>query len=97
MKSVIQDDLSVCYVTGSPNVAIHHIFPGNGRRKKCEKYGFIVALEPRLHNMGNESVHANPNKGLDLKLKQTAQAYFETNCGSREEFINEFGMNYFCL
>lgn len=43
--SVIQDDLSVCIVTGSTNVAIHHIFPGKGRRKLCEKYGFVVALE----------------------------------------------------
>ena len=94
MKSVIQNDLSTCYVTGSINIAIHHIFPGNGRRKKCDKYGFVVALEPRLHNMSNESVHSNPNTGLDLMLKQKAQEYFEKHYGTRTDFVREFGKSY---
>lgn len=94
LKSVLQDDLTKCYVTGSNNVAIHHIFPGTGRRKKCEKYGFIVALEPRYHNMSNYSVHAVPNAGLDLQLKQMAQGYFEAHIGSRRAFIEEFGRSY---
>lgn len=92
--SVIQDDLSVCFVTGSPNVAIHHIFPGNGRRKLCEEYGFVVALEPRYHNMSSYSVHAVPNDGLDLQLKQMAQQYFESNYGERKDFIEKFGRSY---
>ncbi len=94
LYSVIQDDLSVCFVTGSTNVAIHHIFPGKGRRKLCEKYGFLAALEPEYHNMGSQSVHAAPNTGLDLKLKQTAQRYFEEHYGTREEFINLFLTSY---
>ncbi len=92
--SVIQDDLSVCFVSGSTNVAVHHIFPGEGRRKLCEKYGFVVALEPRYHNMGSQSVHAAPNKGLDLKLKQTAQRYFEKHYGTRDEFTKLFIISY---
>lgn len=92
--SVLQDDLSTCFVTGSTNVAIHHVFPGNGRRKKCERYGFVVALEPRYHNMSNYSVHAVPNEGLDLQLKQLAQKYFEEHYGTRDQFINEFGRSY---
>lgn len=94
MKSVLQNDLSVCYVTGSNNVAVHHIFPGKGRRKKCEKYGFVVALQPRLHNMSDDSVHSKPNTGLDLALKQEAQRYFEKHYGSRQDFISEFGKSY---
>lgn len=94
LKSILTDDLKHCYVTGSNNVAIHHVFPGTGRRKLCEKYGFIVPLEPRLHNMSNESVHNNPNKGLDLQLKQESQRYFEKYFGSRQEFIKEFGKSY---
>lgn len=94
LKSVIQSDLGTCFVTGSPNVAVHHIFPGNGRRKLCEKYGFLVALEPRYHNMSSYSVHAVPNAGLDLQLKQMAQRYFEGNYGTRHEFINKFGKSY---
>lgn len=92
--SVLQDDLSTCFVTGSTNVAIHHVFPGNGRRKKCERYGFVVALEPRYHNMSNYSVHAVPNEGLDIQLKQLAQKYFEAHYGTRDQFINEFGRSY---
>ena len=92
--SVLQYDLSTCFVTGSTNVAIHHVFPGNGRRKKCERYGFVVALEPRYHNMSHYSVHAVPNEGLDLQLKQLAQKYFEAHYGTRDQFINEFGRSY---
>lgn len=91
--SVLQEDLSVCYVSKSTNVAIHHIFPGN-RRKLCEKYGFIVALRPDYHNMSNYSVHALPNYGLDLVLKQKAQSYFEEHYGSRGDFIKKFGRSY---
>lgn len=92
--SVLQKDLGICFVTGSNNVALHHVFPGNGRRKKCEKYGFIVALEPRYHNESNYCVHAIPNAGLDLQLKQMAQRYFEAHYGTRTDFISEFGRNY---
>lgn len=94
LYSVIQDSLETCFVTGSSNVAVHHIFSGNGRRKRCEKYGFVVALEPRYHNMSNYSVHAVPNAGLDLHLKQTAQKYFEEHYGDRNRFIEVFGRSY---
>lgn len=92
--SVIQNNLCTCFVTGSPNVAVHHIFPGKGRRKLCEKYGFLVALEPRYHNMSSYSVHAVPNAGLDLQFKQMAQRYYEENYGTRQDFIKEFGKSY---
>lgn len=92
--SVLQDDLSSCFVTGSPNVAVHHIFPGTGRRRLCEDYGFMVALEPRYHNMSSYSVHSVPNAGLDLQLKQMAQRYFEAHYGTREKFIEKFGRSY---
>lgn len=91
--SVIHD-LSHCYMTGSTNVAIHHIFPGSGRRKHCETYGFIAALRPDYHNMSAYSVHDNPNKGLDLELKQSCQRYFEQHYGSRDEFRQIFKKSY---
>lgn len=94
LKSVLTDDLGHCYVTGSNTVAIHHVFPGTGRRKLCDKYGFIVPLEPALHNMSSASVHSNPNTGLDLQLKQECQRYYEENYGSREKFIKVFGKSY---
>lgn len=92
--SVLTDDLDRCYVTGRIPVAIHHVFPGKGRRKLCERYGFIVPLVPDLHNMSDASVHSNPNKGVDLKLKQECQEYFEKHYGNRMEFIKVFGKSY---
>lgn len=94
MWSALTDDLEHCYVTGNCNVAIHHVFPGTGRRKLCDKYGFIVPLEPALHNMSSASVHSNPNTGLDLRLKQECQKYFESHYGSRKKFIEVFGKSY---
>ncbi len=92
--SALTNDLEHCYVTGGSRVAIHHVFPGTGRRKLCEKYGFIVPLVPALHNMSNQSVHSNPNKGLDLRLKRECQEYFEKNYGTRDEFISIFRKSY---
>lgn len=94
LRSVLTNDLQHCYVTGSCNVALHHVFPGTGRRRLCDKYGFVVPLEPALHNMSGISVHSNPNTGLDLELKQKCQSFFEEHYGSREEFIEVFGKSY---
>lgn len=91
--SVFTDDLSRCIITGSPNVHLHHIYPGT-RRKQSERYGFVVPLRCDLHEFGKDSVHENPNAGLDLKLKQMAQEYWESHYGNRQAFIETFGKNY---
>lgn len=91
LHSVIQPDLTECYITHSNNIAIHHIF-GGANRNRSDKYGFIVALRPDWHNMSNKGVHFN--RGLDISFKKKAQIYFENNIGSRERFISEFGRSY---
>lgn len=53
----------------------------------------MIPLAPHLHEFTTESVHGNPNSGLDLELKQMAQRYFEEHYGTREEFIQVFGKN----
>ena len=93
LRSVFTDDLQHCYFTGTPHCHIHHIFPGS-RRKISEKYGFVIPLMADLHEFGSGSVHENPNKGLDLKLKQMAQAYYENHYGTRDEFREEFGKSW---
>lgn len=93
MKSVFTDDLSHCYFTGSPYCHIHHIFPGS-RRSASERYGFVIPLAVYLHEFSPYSVHENPNKGLDLRLKQMAQTYFEDHNGTREEFREIFGKSW---
>ena len=56
--SVLTNDLQHCCICGSYNVAIHHVF-GGANRKLSEKYGFLVPLEPRWHNMSVDGVHFN--------------------------------------
>lgn len=91
--SVFTDDLSHCYFTGSPQCHVHHIFPSKNR-KLSEKRGFVIPLVYYLHEFGRYSVHANPNTGIDLELKQMAQLYYEEHYGARDDFIKEFGKSY---
>lgn len=90
--SVFTDDMEHCYFTGTPYCHRHHIFYGP-YRNKSEEYGFVIPLASQLHEFEPESVHGNPNQGLDLQLKQMAQKYFEEHYGTREEFIKIFGKN----
>lgn len=90
---MVVDQEKRCDVCNSPSVELHHIFPGVGRRSKCDEYGLTVWLCPE-HHRGKTGVHMNPNKGYDLALKQYAQKYFEENFGDREKFIQEFGKSY---
>ena len=85
LKSVIQPDFEDLLATGE--YAVHHVFPGIGRRKKCEKYGFLVALRPELH----KEVHAHPNEGADKVLKDACRAYWLESIGTEENFRREFG------
>lgn len=91
--SVLTDDLEHCYLCRSNQIHIHHVFYGRAYRKKSEKYGFIVPLHPRWHNMSNDGIH-NGNRELDLKFKRMAQEYYESHYGSRTDFILEFGKSY---
>ena len=54
-------------------------------------YGFVIPIAYYLHENYPDSVHQNPNKGIDLELKQMAQKYFEEHYGTREEFREIFG------
>ena len=90
--SVFTDDMEHCYFTGTTYCHRHHIFYGP-YRSKSEEYGFVIPIACYLHENEADSVHGNPNQGLDLKLKQMAQQYFEEHYGTREEFIRIFGKN----
>lgn len=88
LRSVIQDDFDDALANGY--YVVHHIFTGVQNRRKCEKYGFLVAIRPRLHDM----VHREINEGWSLDWRQRCQRYWEENIGSREEFIREFGRSW---
>ena len=85
LKSVIQPEFLDLLQTGE--YAIHHVFPGTGRRRKCEQYGFLVALRPAVH----DEVHHNPNTGIDKILKDACYEYWIKNYGTEDEFKKEFG------
>lgn len=91
LHSVLTYDMEHCIVTGSSNVAIHHVFNG-ANRKLSEKYGFLVPLRPDCHNMTPYSVHMNQK--FDEQLKRNAQLYYEKHYGNRLDFIKEFGKSY---
>lgn len=81
--SVFTDDMDHCYFTGTPYCHRHHIFYGP-YRSMSEKYGFVIPIAYYLHENYPDSVHQNPNKGIDLELKQMAQKYFEEHYGTRD-------------
>ena len=87
VRSVIQPDFNDLLDTGY--YCIHHVFQGVNRRR-CEKYGFLVALRPKAHDKAHEAA----NTGKQAEWKRECQRYFEQNIGTREQFIQEFGRNY---
>ena len=91
MKTVLQSEKE-CIVCGTTyNLHDHHIFFG-ARKKASERRGLKCWLCAPHHNMSNDGVHHN--RILDLKLKKFAQKYYESNYGTREDFIKEFGKSY---
>lgn len=89
-KSIIQKDMSKCYVCGKPKEAIHEVLYGANRQKSI-RYGAYVALCNYHHNMSNHGVHFD--KVLDLNLKMECQKALEKE-HSREWFIKTFGKSY---
>ena len=90
--SVLQDDLTECYVCRTTqNIHIHHVFFGTANRKNSEKYHFVVAL-CQEHHTGRTGAHFN--KDLDMHLKKFAQEHFEANLGTRTDFRGIFGKSY---
>lgn len=89
-KSIIQSDMSKCYVCGKPKECIHEIYYGINRNKSI-KYGCYVALCNYHHNMSEHGVHFN--KALDLNLKQECQREFE-KIYDRGKFMEVFHKNY---
>lgn len=90
--SIITNDFERCLVCGTYlNIHKHEVFFGNGKRQLSIKYGLVVPLCGRHHNMNNEGVHYN--RILDLKLKQQGQKAFEYHYPDLN-FTKIFGRNY---
>lgn len=91
-KSIIQKDMSKCYVCGTTqNLHVHEIYGGSANRKKSIEWDCYVRLCGNHHNMSNQGVHFN--KHLDQTLKQNCQIMFEAIHG-HDKFMEVFHKNY---
>ena len=80
-----------CFVCGSENVELHHIFTGQTYRKLCEEDGLVVYLCPMHHRISNNSAHMS--KEFRLELQQMGQrAYMEHH--SLEDWMGRYKVNY---
>ena len=77
-KSIVQDDMTRCYICGSMrNLECHHIMSG-ANRKWSTLYGLTVML-CRDHHTGSIGVHSD--YVLKERLEKAAQAAFEERYG----------------
>ena len=86
----------VCWVCGSPNVELHHIYSGWANRCQSDRYGCTVFL-CRRHHTGKDGVHFD--RDLDLRLRRECQKAWETRYaknpyGGHDEFRKVFGKSY---
>ena len=95
MKSIMQDK-KVCYFCGNTQgLDEHHVF-GGPNRKVAEKYGLKVWLcndftRNRCHRMVHEG---EDTKELMELLHREGQKAFESEWGTRDDFMWLFGRNY---
>ena len=94
MKSILEPPSpDQCYNCGRWGcLEEHHIFYGRKTRKKAEGTGLKVHLCPECHRRQPTGVHGG-NWGLELKLKEIAQAEYQKT-HTNAEFIQLFGKNY---
>lgn len=90
IKSILTDNLSVCFFCHAPRQHIHHIMNA-ANKKKAEKYGLLLPVCFCCHTQ----IHDNStDKELNmLAVRQLGQRKFE-EIYSRELWMKEFGKNY---
>lgn len=88
--SIVQEDMTCCYVCGRYGTEIHHIFFGTANRKLSDQYGCVIGL-CREHHRGNKGVHQN--RELDLKIKRVGQKAFMEHY-PEADFLAVFGRYY---
>lgn len=88
--SIVQKDMSKCFICGQTGTHIHEVYFGRNRQNSI-KYGCCVGLCPRHHNASDIGVHFN--KKLDDYLKQTFEIEF-LKTHTIKEFQSIFRANY---
>ena len=86
-KSVFTNDLTKCIMCGKPKDNLHEIFMGKNRQNSM-KYGFVIPVCIEHHQICHKSAQ------IQEFWHEKGQLYFESEIGSRKEFISIFGRNY---
>lgn len=71
---------------------VHHCIHGTANRKISDRLGLWVWLCPDHHRVKWDAVHKDAM--IDLGVKKLAQAAYENNIGTRNEFRKTFGKSY---
>ena len=95
--SLFNEPQDGCWICKNPNVVMHHIYGGHGRRPVSDAEGCYIFLCPYHHNMSDFGVHFD--KSLDTSLKQMCQRRWEEREGlegeeAHDAFRKIFGISY---
>ena len=90
VRSIMQDDMTRCYLCGRQATEVHHVLGGVANRPLSTKYGLVVALCHECH-LSADGAQYNPVKNFQLKAE--AQAAFEAIYG-HDAWMNMFYKNY---
>lgn len=89
-KSILTDNMEVCYLCKSPYIEVHHVMYGTANRKISDKYGLVLPL-CHAHHTGINGVHFNHE--MNIKLREYAQQRFE-EVYPNLDFRSIFGKSY---
>lgn len=81
--SIFTDNLDKCYFCPNKKDHLHEIIAGRNRQNSM-KYGFVLPLCEKCHRKYQNDVLFN-NRWYII-----CQKYFESNIGTRDDFINIF-------
>ncbi len=89
-RPIMPTEKGVCYICGFyDDTELHHIYPGDPRRRLSTEDGMMVYLCRSCHR----AVHGNRVDKL-RELQRDGQRVWESTYGSREDFIRRYGKSY---
>ena len=91
IKSIMQADMSKCYVCGKTvGLEIHHVMSGSANRKLSDRWGLVVAL---CYDHHRSPIGAHQDIIMKERLEKDAQRAFESLYG-HAAWMNAFRKNY---
>lgn len=94
MDSIVTEYKDICFFCGKPAEAEHHLIFGVGLREICDNDGLKVPTCNNCHNMGEVKRRIHDNPMAERLSKMLGQAIYESQIGTRKEFIKKYGRSY---